>query len=354
MRWAAPELVLSQAGMKLTTKSDIYSFGCIGLQESPLDTAYSYSFMFLQVLSGEKPWSEAQTNANVVIRIAQGYQPGRPDTRAMDDLHWDFVQQCWSSISERPSADRIVTSVLQFLSSCPPSTPLRDLLVSSETQPSPPDGSYEHAVLGQDGQQPRPLNGEQRADATVGRATEQPATLSVGVIRDQQPARQPGWRTKKDNKDGWKGRGQQGNGDMTRRTQPQRGSHGARGKWGSVPHQQLGRSSNANPSLSSPPSGPLPPPPPRPPVMRDQNGQPPSAPPKRGSHEPTPPVVKPREPVASAIGSVNMTRNALLRQLEYYFRPQNMEQDFYLRQRVSPGLWDDPLCFPLMPLCLSS
>ena len=33
LRWAAPEQVLSDDGFKLTTKSDIYSFGCISLQE---------------------------------------------------------------------------------------------------------------------------------------------------------------------------------------------------------------------------------------------------------------------------------------------------------------------------------
>ena len=33
LRWAAPEKVLPKKGCKLTTKSDIYSFGCISLQE---------------------------------------------------------------------------------------------------------------------------------------------------------------------------------------------------------------------------------------------------------------------------------------------------------------------------------
>ena len=34
LRWAAPEQILPEEGFKLTTRSDIYSFGCISLQES--------------------------------------------------------------------------------------------------------------------------------------------------------------------------------------------------------------------------------------------------------------------------------------------------------------------------------
>jgi len=37
MRWAAPEQVFPEGALDRTTKSDIWSFGCISLQESSLN-----------------------------------------------------------------------------------------------------------------------------------------------------------------------------------------------------------------------------------------------------------------------------------------------------------------------------
>ncbi|KAH0828953.1 hypothetical protein J3R83DRAFT_2382 [Lanmaoa asiatica] len=117
LRWTAPELVVPEDALNRTTKSDIYSLGCISLQ----------------VLSGKKPWSEFQRDASVLLSLVQGHQPGRPKSREIDDEHWDFIQQCWMSIQDRPAAEDIITSLKQFLSCHPQFLCLNDL-VSATTQ----------------------------------------------------------------------------------------------------------------------------------------------------------------------------------------------------------------------------
>ncbi|KAI9573268.1 kinase-like domain-containing protein [Boletus coccyginus] len=101
MLWAAPEDVLPGNTFGRTTKSDIYSFGCIGLQ----------------VLSGKQPWSEVQprTVVSIALLLAQGQKPRRPDSHAIADQHWDLIQQCWLSAQERPSTDSIITTIEMFL-----------------------------------------------------------------------------------------------------------------------------------------------------------------------------------------------------------------------------------------------
>ncbi|KAG8212955.1 hypothetical protein J3R82DRAFT_11321 [Butyriboletus roseoflavus] len=99
-----------------TTKSDIYSFGNIALQ----------------VLSGELPWSECRRDAVIVLHLAKGDKPRRPQSHPINDQHWEFIEHCWSPVQERPSAEHLVLSVLHFSRSYPHSQPLCGLLVSSE------------------------------------------------------------------------------------------------------------------------------------------------------------------------------------------------------------------------------
>ncbi|KAI9568805.1 kinase-like domain-containing protein [Boletus coccyginus] len=121
LRWIAPEQIDFENTFVRTTKSDIYSFGCLGLQ----------------VLSGKQPWSEVREDAAVVLRIARGYKPGRPASRPVDDLHWELIERCWLSIEERPAVETI---------------PLRDIMIMSDNssiaEPSfgqaPTDASYTH------------------------------------------------------------------------------------------------------------------------------------------------------------------------------------------------------------------
>lgn len=83
--------------------------------------------IFLQVLSGKLPWSEVRMDARVIILLRQGDKPKRPESRPVDDQHWNFIQQCWSSIEERPAAEDIVPSIQHFLNHHPPAGPPRDL-----------------------------------------------------------------------------------------------------------------------------------------------------------------------------------------------------------------------------------
>ncbi|KAG9312363.1 kinase-like domain-containing protein [Chiua virens] len=122
IRWTAPEQIDSEENPNVTTKSDIYSFGCLALQ----------------VLSGKIPWSEVRKDAAVVLRLAKAKQPGRPASRSIDDSHWDLIQSCWSPIEERPTAEAIIFKIQCFLNACPPSRPLCDWLESLSSQASIP------------------------------------------------------------------------------------------------------------------------------------------------------------------------------------------------------------------------
>ncbi|KAF8556140.1 kinase-like protein, partial [Imleria badia] len=79
LRWIAPEQIDLDETFNRTTKSDVYSFGCVALQVS----------------SGKQPWSEVREDAAVVLRLAKGHRPSRPESRAIDDLHWNLIQDCW-------------------------------------------------------------------------------------------------------------------------------------------------------------------------------------------------------------------------------------------------------------------
>lgn len=82
-----------------------------------------------QVLSGQQPWAEIQEDVAVIVQLYQGRTPGRPSLRPIEDLHWKFIEQCWSPAGSRPSADDVVISIQRFLSSHPPSKSLREVLV---------------------------------------------------------------------------------------------------------------------------------------------------------------------------------------------------------------------------------
>ena len=130
LRWIAPEQVESEEPSSRTPKSDIYSFGCVALQESWLDTIVRSVLTRLQVLSGKQPWSEVREDAAVVLRLAKGQKPARPESRTMDDTHWDMIQRCWSPVDERPATVVLISTIQQFFRDCPPCLPLRDLLAS--------------------------------------------------------------------------------------------------------------------------------------------------------------------------------------------------------------------------------
>ena len=128
LRWIAPEQVDPEETFNRTTKSDIYSFGCVALQGS---SHYSDSRPMpipLQVLSGKQPWSEVREDTAVVLRLAKGHKPGRPECRTLNDSHWNLIQHCWSPMEERPAVEVLIPTIKQFLSYCPQPLPLSDLL----------------------------------------------------------------------------------------------------------------------------------------------------------------------------------------------------------------------------------
>ena len=90
--------------------------------------------MFPQVLSGKKPWSEIEKDSNVVLCVAQGCKPCRPETREIDDHYWDFIQRCWSSVQERPSATEVITCIQQFLNCYTQSLLFYDMFAPPTTQ----------------------------------------------------------------------------------------------------------------------------------------------------------------------------------------------------------------------------
>ena len=129
--WIAPEQADPEKTFNRTTKSDIYSFGCVALQESLLDSdARAHADITLQVLSGKQPWSEVREDSAVVVSLWKGHKPGRPESRTLSDSHWNLIQHCWSPMEVRPAAKVIISAIQHFLSYSPESPPLCDLLRS--------------------------------------------------------------------------------------------------------------------------------------------------------------------------------------------------------------------------------
>ncbi|KAH0829127.1 hypothetical protein J3R83DRAFT_2603, partial [Lanmaoa asiatica] len=109
LRWIAPFSKTHLTGQPRM----IYSFGCVGLQGGPWDVKSRFVLIFLHVLSGKQSWHEVQEDADLVLRLAHGHKAGRPESRPVDDLHWDLIQRCWSSGAT--CCGGIITSTQRFL-----------------------------------------------------------------------------------------------------------------------------------------------------------------------------------------------------------------------------------------------
>ena len=148
LRWVAPEQIDPEKGFDRTTKSDIYSFGCLSLQGCLLlmDAARSYSL--LQVLSGKQPWSEVRQDVAILFCLAKGQKPGRPECQILQDSHWNFIQQCWSPMERRPCAEAIISFIRQSLDSCPRSRPLQAVATLRSSQSdSNTTSSLDHSIF---------------------------------------------------------------------------------------------------------------------------------------------------------------------------------------------------------------
>ena len=134
LRWIAPEQVDPEETFSRTTKTDIYSFGCVALQGSSFDLDARPMLISLQALSGKQPWSEVREDIAVVLRLARGHKPDRPESQMLNDSHWNLIQHCWSAMEERPAAEAIIPTIQLFLSYSPQSPPLVNLLRSRSGQ----------------------------------------------------------------------------------------------------------------------------------------------------------------------------------------------------------------------------
>ena len=63
-----------------------------------------------------------------MFQLSQGNKPARPESRPIQDAHWALIEQCWSSVDQRPLAKDVVSSLQDFLRSCPTPLPLCDFL----------------------------------------------------------------------------------------------------------------------------------------------------------------------------------------------------------------------------------
>lgn len=105
---------------------------------------WSLSSFHLKTLSGKPPWSDVREDAMIVLRLAKGQRPSRPVSQSLDDRHWEFIQQCWTSVEDRPSSEMVVQSVQHLLSYHSNPRPLRESftpLVSDRATSAPTDSS---------------------------------------------------------------------------------------------------------------------------------------------------------------------------------------------------------------------
>ena len=71
-----------------------------------------------------------------MLHLAKGHKPRRPQSHPIDDQHWEFIEYCWSPIQERPCAERLTSSILNFLRYQRPPLAFCSMLVSPEKSTS--------------------------------------------------------------------------------------------------------------------------------------------------------------------------------------------------------------------------
>lgn len=73
----------------------------------------SCSHLF-QVLSGQQPYCNIRSDHQVVVAILRGVKPKRPGVPAIEDHHWDFIEQCWVELPRRPPIAEVRDLMYQF------------------------------------------------------------------------------------------------------------------------------------------------------------------------------------------------------------------------------------------------
>ncbi|KAG8219152.1 kinase-like domain-containing protein [Butyriboletus roseoflavus] len=121
VRWAAPELFdvgedhqKEPVHVSPDPQSDIYSFGSTMHQvryvlvcDDAMMMCHARSMRW-QVLTGKVPYHYYKNDAQVLVALSRGLRPARPDESPIHDVHWEFMQRCWSSKNIRPSVEEVV------------------------------------------------------------------------------------------------------------------------------------------------------------------------------------------------------------------------------------------------------
>ena len=63
-----------------------------------------------------------------MLQLSRGHKPARPESRPIQDAHWSLIEQCWSTIDQRPPVKDVVLSLHNFLRFYPIPQPLGDFL----------------------------------------------------------------------------------------------------------------------------------------------------------------------------------------------------------------------------------
>lgn len=97
IRWGAPELFALPENQDDPTnrpskEADIYSFGSITLQ----------------VLSGKVPYYYIKQQMQIIVMVADGKKPRRPEEPKIAEEHWNMIERCWSPCDVRPAIEDIV------------------------------------------------------------------------------------------------------------------------------------------------------------------------------------------------------------------------------------------------------
>lgn len=71
-----------------------------------------------------------------MIELANGRKPRRPQSHSISDQHWKFIEHCWSPVQERPAAERLVSSILDFLRFFPHAQSFGMLASSDKSKPN--------------------------------------------------------------------------------------------------------------------------------------------------------------------------------------------------------------------------
>ncbi|KAJ7923586.1 kinase-like protein, partial [Mycena leptocephala] len=98
VRWAAPEVFYfrpnGDTSLRVSTMSDVYSFGGI----------------MYQVLCGQRPFSDIQSDLQVVFAVQHGQRP--QESPAISQPDWEFIVQCWDG---RPNSRPSLPDIHEFL-----------------------------------------------------------------------------------------------------------------------------------------------------------------------------------------------------------------------------------------------